>query len=75
VKNAPKPHVEDEQISQSTLEDWKRLDLAEEEAKIRGGWGKLNYQEFEEIYKQHEFQDGNRNRLDYLGSWIDFCIP
>lgn len=60
---------------QETLEMWKRLDLAEEEAKERGGWGKLSYEEFEEIYKEHEFQDSSRNRLDYLGSWIDFCIP
>lgn len=62
-------------ITPATLEEWKRLDLAEEEAKDRGGWGKLSFDEFEHIYKEHEFQDSSRNRLDYLGSWIDFCIP
>ncbi|KAI0377594.1 EF-hand [Hypomontagnella monticulosa] len=62
-------------ISHSTLMTWKRLDLAEQEARERGGWGRLSYDEFEEIYREHEFQDSSRNRLDYLGSWIDFCIP
>ncbi|KAL7620576.1 hypothetical protein AAE478_009571 [Parahypoxylon ruwenzoriense] len=62
-------------IPHSTLVIWKRLDLAEQEARERGGWGRLNYKEFEEIYREHEFHDSGRNRLDYLGSWIDFCIP
>ncbi|KAI1371881.1 EF-hand [Hypoxylon crocopeplum] len=62
-------------VSRSTLVTWKRLDLAEQEARERGGWGRLNYKEFEDIYREHEFQDSSRNRLDYLGSWIDFCIP
>ncbi|KAI1500199.1 EF-hand [Biscogniauxia marginata] len=62
-------------IPHSTLITWKRLDLAEQEARDRGGWGRLSYEEFEEIYREHEFQDSSRNRLDYLGSWIDFCIP
>ncbi|KAK8121719.1 hypothetical protein PG984_010389 [Apiospora sp. TS-2023a] len=62
-------------IMHATLETWKRLDVAEEEAKTRGGWGKLSFREFEDIYREHEFQDSTRNRLDYLGSWIDFCIP
>ncbi|KAI0882381.1 EF-hand [Annulohypoxylon maeteangense] len=63
------------EISRSTLVTWKRLNLAEQEARERGGWGRLSYKEFEEIYREHEFQDSSRNRLDYLGSWIDFCIP
>ncbi|KAK6949081.1 hypothetical protein Daesc_009154 [Daldinia eschscholtzii] len=62
-------------VSRSTLMTWKRLDRAEQEARERGGWGRLNYKEFEEIYREHEFADSSRNRLDYLGSWIDFCIP
>lgn len=62
-------------VPHSTLVTWKRLDLAEREARERGGWGRLNYEEFEAIYREHEFQDSSRNRLDYLGSWIDFCIP
>ncbi|KAF7559680.1 hypothetical protein G7046_g4470 [Stylonectria norvegica] len=52
--------------------EWKKLNLAEAEATKRGGWGKLSFEEFEAIYKRQEHQG---NRLDYLGSWIDFCIP
>ncbi|KAI0877755.1 hypothetical protein GGS24DRAFT_445777 [Hypoxylon argillaceum] len=62
-------------ISRETLRFWKVLDEAEQEAKDRGGWGRLSYAEFEEIYREHEFQEGSKNRLAYLGSWIDFCIP
>ncbi|RYP27567.1 hypothetical protein DL767_007637 [Monosporascus sp. MG133] len=62
-------------IPHSTLVTWKRLDLAEQEARERGGWGRLSYEEFRAIYREHDFQDSSRNRLDYLGSWIDFCIP
>lgn len=64
--------AKDQTISRRTLVKWKRLDLAEEEAKKRGGWGKLTYEEFEQIYK-HEESKGSR--MDYLGTWIDFCIP
>ncbi|KAI1383950.1 EF-hand [Hypoxylon trugodes] len=63
------------EIPHSTLVEWKRINLAEQEARERGGWGRLSYREFENIYRDHEFQDSGRNRLDYLGSWIDFCIP
>ncbi len=59
-------------IPLSTLINWKRLDLAEEEAKARGGWGRLNFEEFQGIYKAAESRG---SRLDYLGTWIDFCIP
>ncbi len=61
-----------QQITRNSLIYWKRLDLAEEEAKARGGWGKLSYEEFERIYKAAEARG---TRLDYLGTWIDFCIP
>ncbi|KAK3899247.1 hypothetical protein C8A05DRAFT_18291 [Staphylotrichum tortipilum] len=67
-KGSPTPKP----ISRSTLTNWKRLDLAEEEAKARGGWGRLSYEEFERIYKVAEARG---TRLDYLGTWIDFCIP
>lgn len=68
-------HAEPAHIPHSTLVTWKRLDEAETEARARGGWGKLNFEEFEDIYREHELHENNRNRLDYLGSWIDFCIP
>lgn len=59
-------------VPRAVLVRWKQLDAEEEEAKARGGWGRLSYAEFEEIYKLEE-QSGSR--LDYLGTWIDFCIP
>ena len=54
------------------LRRWKQLEVAEATAAERGGWGKLSFKEFEEIYKN---QENEGNRLAYLGSWIDFCIP
>lgn len=54
------------------LLDWKKLDRAEAEAKERGGWGRLTLSEFKDIWHQEE---GGPRRLDYLGTWIDFCIP
>ncbi|KAK0391646.1 hypothetical protein NLU13_1145 [Sarocladium strictum] len=72
----PKPFNRVKQVpvepTKSTLIKWKRLNRYEEQAKERNGWGKLDFAEFEEIYKSQEHQG---NRLDYLGSWIDFCIP
>ncbi|PNY29850.1 Protein ref(2)P [Tolypocladium capitatum] len=55
-----------------TLQRWRMLTTAEAEAAERGGWGRLSFNEFEAIYKN---QENLGNRLDYLGSWIDFCIP
>lgn len=55
-----------------TLGWWRMLDEAEARAAERGGWGRLSFDEFEAIYKN---QEDLGNRLDYLGSWIDFCIP
>ncbi|SPO02086.1 uncharacterized protein DNG_04759 [Cephalotrichum gorgonifer] len=51
---------------------WNRLNKEEAEAIVRGGYGKLNYREFEEIYRAKE-EAGHS--LAYLGSWIEFCIP
>lgn len=58
--------------SLKTLRLWKRQTEAEARAAERGGWGRLSFDEFEQIYKS---QEDLGNRLDYLGSWIDFCIP
>lgn len=55
-----------------TLRRWSVLTSAEANAAERGGWGRLSFDEFEAIYKN---QEDLGNRLDYLGSWIDFCIP
>lgn len=61
-----------ELIDRQRLHLWKSSQMAEDEAKERGGWGRLSFEEFEKIYKDEERRD---NRLDYLGTWIDFCIP
>lgn len=62
----------EDEPSEATLHQWKLLSIAEAKALKRGGWGKLSLEEFEAIYKSQEQQG---NRLEYLGSWIDFCIP
>ncbi|KUI70631.1 E3 ubiquitin-protein ligase HERC2 [Cytospora mali] len=57
---------------EAALLEWKKHDLAEKEAKKRGGWGRINLQEFMDIWHREE---SGPHRLDYLGTWIDFCIP
>ncbi len=52
---------------------WK-CDKAEEQAEMRGGWGRLNFKEFEARVKRC-VKEGKGNQMDYLGSWIEFCIP
>lgn len=56
----------------AALVEWKKLDAAEAEAKERGGWGRLTLAEFKDIWHREE---SGPHRLDYLGTWIDFCIP
>jgi Ca2+-binding EF-hand superfamily protein len=52
---------------------WK-CDQASKEAEKRGGWGRMNFEEFEKKVKTF-LKEGKINQMDYLGSWIDFCIP
>jgi len=52
---------------------WK-CDQATKEAEKRGGWGRMNFEEFEKKVKTF-LKEGKINQMDYLGSWIDFCIP
>ena len=63
------------------------IDSVVTEAQNRGGFGRLNLKEFEERVKEHtrKWREGNRDGrstgkgdgtpMDYLGSWIEFCIP
>jgi len=53
---------------------WK-CDKAEEEAEMRGGFGRLNFKEFDERVKRAINREGRGSQMDYLGSWIEFCIP
>lgn len=44
------------------------------DADRKGGYGKLDYPEFEALVKKF-VKEGKANRMEYLGSWIDLCIP
>jgi hypothetical protein len=57
---------------EAVLLEWRRHDAAEKEAKARGGWGRLDLAEFKDIWHREE---SGPHRLDYMGTWIDFCIP
>lgn len=72
LQHQKQPAAQPEEPALETLRAWKRLNLAEHAAEKRGGWGRLQFDEFEQIYRLNESQG---TRLDYLGSWIDFCIP
>lgn len=50
---------------------WK-LERCHDEAERRGGFARINYEEFERGFKAAEKKG---KRLDYLGAWIEFCIP
>ncbi|PHH63067.1 hypothetical protein CDD81_6312 [Ophiocordyceps australis] len=72
MNEAQHHEAESNQPSDKTLRRWKMISDAESRAIDRGGWGRLNFEEFQAIYKTQEEQG---NHLDYLGSWIEFCIP
>ncbi|KAJ0122461.1 EF hand domain-containing protein [Diaporthe amygdali] len=57
---------------EAALVEWRKHDAAEKEAKARGGWGRLDLAEFKDIWHREE---SGPHRLDYMGTWIDFCIP
>ncbi|CAG8950956.1 hypothetical protein HYFRA_00006353 [Hymenoscyphus fraxineus] len=44
------------------------------DAERKGGYGKLDFAEFEATVKKF-VKEGKANRMEYLGSWIDLCIP
>ncbi|KAJ6436546.1 EF hand domain-containing protein [Purpureocillium lavendulum] len=70
-EHEPYTSLENE-ITSDKLRRWKMINEAEAKAAQRGGWGRVSYKEFEEICKN---QEDLGNRLDYLASWMDFCIP
>lgn len=73
--NVAEPSVSDTTLpSDEYLFNLWKLDKAADEAKSRGGWGRLDWDEFESVVKKH-IKEGKGNKMDYLGSWIDFCIP
>jgi Ca2+-binding EF-hand superfamily protein len=50
------------------------LDRAEAQMRERGGWARLNLEEFGTIVRR-QIEDGRLNQMDYLGSWVEFCLP
>lgn len=52
---------------------WK-LDQEEREMEERGGWARLSPDEFIEVIRR-QIDDGKSNQMDYLGSWVEFCLP
>ncbi|KAL3419821.1 hypothetical protein PVAG01_08319 [Phlyctema vagabunda] len=67
------PVSEPEPDQRRLLSFWKQ-EQAVREAERRGGFGKLNFEEFESQIKGC-VKAGKGNSMEYLGSWIDFCIP
>lgn len=67
----------------------RNLDHIAKTADDRGGWARLSFPEFEALLKSEDpiapkntpppdrdrDRDKKRALLDYLGSWIDLCIP
>ncbi|KAH6672358.1 hypothetical protein B0J14DRAFT_668623 [Halenospora varia] len=72
--NTLPPTPKAERINKLELYQLWRCDDAADEAKERGGWGRLDYDEFERLVKKF-VREGKGNQMDYLGSWIDLCIP
>jgi Ca2+-binding EF-hand superfamily protein len=52
---------------------WK-LDREDREAERRGGWARLALAEFLDVVHR-QVEEGRGNRMDYLGSWVEFCLP
>jgi Ca2+-binding EF-hand superfamily protein len=74
------PHMDSEEgdqkvpPSKDTLYRYWLCDKEVKEAQDKGGWGRLSCEEFERLVKRFQ-REGKGNAMDYLGSWIDFCIP
>lgn len=60
--------------SDETLYKLWEIESAEQEGKERGGLGKISYEEFERVVNKLA-ANGKGSSMDYLGSWIEFCIP
>jgi hypothetical protein len=57
------------------FELWRK-EQYEKEAKERGGWGQLDCDEFLALVKEGLANGGSKvASMEYLGSWIEFCIP
>ncbi|KAE8447063.1 hypothetical protein EG329_011198 [Mollisiaceae sp. DMI_Dod_QoI] len=73
-KAAPPINFKTKPPSRERLYQLWKYDRAAKDAETKGGWGRLNYEEFETMVKRF-IKEGKGNQMDYLGSWIEFCIP
>lgn len=67
-----------EKIDWQVLYELREMDAIEKQAEARGGWGRLNWEEFEQVIKGEDaspLNETSRRMMDWLGSWIEFCIP
>jgi Ca2+-binding EF-hand superfamily protein len=51
-----------------------QLDREESRMETRGGWARLDRREFVAKVRK-EIEDGRGGKMDYLGSWVEFCLP
>ncbi|TVY90111.1 E3 ubiquitin-protein ligase [Lachnellula willkommii] len=65
---------DEERPDNETLYRYWLCERAAMDAEEKGGWGRLSLEEFEGAVKRF-VREGRGNQMDYLGSWIDFCIP
>ena len=71
--NGKSPTQENTPDKEQLYRLWK-CDRAEKEKERKGGWGRLDFEEFESAVRGF-VREGRGNQMDYLGSWIEFCIP
>jgi Ca2+-binding EF-hand superfamily protein len=69
-----KSKTQEEKPDQAQLYKLWKMDRAAKEADGQGGWGRLSFEEFQGKVKKF-VGEGKGNQMDYLGSWIEFCIP
>lgn len=72
--SSPKNGSTEDKPSREKLYKLWKLEAAAKEAESMGGWGRLDFVEFESKVKKF-VREGKGNQMDYLGSWIEFCIP
>ncbi len=66
-------------VDWNELYELREMEALEKQAEARGGWGRLSWEDFEHIIKGEDVlpltENSRRAMMDFLGSWIEFCIP
>lgn len=65
---------EDRPLSPDHLFRLWQLEREESLMEARGGWARLDRREFVARVRK-EVEDGRSGKMDYLGSWVEFCLP